>query len=158
MMTLLATTTMDLFLDNRDGVWEVACSPHSWLSGACASQGLKPRRINLHSGFDLYRPEAWEAMKQLRSKTRPRKIWFSLPCTKWCQWTYVNYNTPEKQQVLRHRQQRERRMLWYMNDFVKDTLSEDPECQIYFEWVFPCRGWKEAPMMNLEKRDTHGSP
>ena len=43
----LSTGLVDFCLDNCDGVWEVACSPHSWLSEACEQQGLRPRRINL---------------------------------------------------------------------------------------------------------------
>ena len=150
LVSLMATTTLDFCLDGRDGIWEVACSPHSWLSQACEQQGLKPRRINLNTGFDLYRPQAWEDLKTLRRKTKPRKIWLSLPCTKWCQWTYMNYKTEERKEILRHYQRRERRMLWSMNDFVKDAISEDPECQIYYEWVFPCRGWQEPPMLDLQ--------
>ena len=37
-------------------------------------------------------------------------------------------------------------MLWNMNDFIKDTLEDDPFCEIYFEWAHPCRGWHEAPI------------
>ena len=66
MLTSMATTTMDLCLDERDGVWEVACAPHSWLSEACERQGQRPRRINLEQGCDLYKPATWERMKQLR--------------------------------------------------------------------------------------------
>ena len=43
----LSTGLVDFCLDNCDGVWEVACSPHSWLSEDCEQQGLRPRRINL---------------------------------------------------------------------------------------------------------------
>ncbi|CAK9022651.1 unnamed protein product [Durusdinium trenchii] len=41
-------------------------------------------------------------------------------------------------------------MLWYMNDFVKDTLSKAPDTKIYFEWTHPCQGWQEPPMVDLE--------
>ena len=90
-------------------------------------------------------------MKCLRKRTKPRKIWFSLPCTKYCQWTFINYATDERKELLKTYQRRERRMLWNMNDFVKDTLEDDPSCEIYFEWTHPCRGWQEPPMIDLEK-------
>ena len=151
MLVMMAATTIELCLDGRDGVWEVACAPHSWLSEACIAQHLQPRRINLNSGFDLYRPQTWEQLKQLRAQKKPKKIWFSLPCTKFCQWTYINYASPERQELLKQYQRRERKMLWCMNDFVRDTLLHDPDCQIYYEWVFPCRGWQEPPMLDLEK-------
>ena len=114
-------------------------------------QGLQSRRINLHSGFDLYQPATWERLKQLRAQRKPKKIWLSLPCTKFCQWTYINYASPEGQELLKQYQRRERKMLWCMNSFVRDALLQDPDCQIYYEWVFPCRGWQEAPMLDLEK-------
>ena len=147
----LATGLVDFCLDNCDGVWEVACSPHSWLSEACEQQGLRPRRINLEKGYDLYKKETWEDMKLLRRRTKPRKIWFSLPCTKYCQWTFINYATDERKELLKTYQRRERRMLWSMDDFVQDTLEDDPLCEIYFEWTHPCRGWQEPPMVDLEK-------
>ena len=40
-------------------------------------------------------------------------------------------------------------MLWCMNDFVRDTMDDDPTTQIYFEWTHPCYGWREPPMMDL---------
>ena len=147
----LATGLVDFCLDNCDGVWEVACSPHSWLSEACEQQGLRPRRINLEKGYDLYKKDTWEDLKLLRRRTKPRKIWFSLPCTKYCQWTFINYATDERKELLKTYQRRERRMLWSMDDFVQDTLEDDPLCEIYFEWTHPCRGWQEPPMVDLEK-------
>ena len=147
----LATGLVDFCLDNCDGVWEVACSPHSWLSEACEQRGLRPRRINLEQGYDLYKKETWDNMKILRKRTKPRKIWLSLPCTKYCQRTFINYATDARKELLKRYQRRERRMLWNMNDFIKDTLEDDPFCEIYFEWTHPCRGWQEAPMIDLEK-------
>ena len=55
-MLASATSLMSSFsLDDRDGLWEMACAPHSWLSDAASRQGLNPRRINLEAGFDLYK-------------------------------------------------------------------------------------------------------
>ena len=36
-----------------------------------------------------------------------------------------------------------------MNSFVKETLREDPNVQIYFEWPASCQGWKQPPMVDL---------
>ena len=150
MTAAMSTAAMDLCGDGRDCVWEIACAPHSWLSEAVQREGMAARRINLASGYDLYQPATWEAMETLRRKTRPRKLWFSLPCTKFCRWTYINYNTPERKEILRSHQRRERKMLWCMNRFLKDALEDDPELEVYFEWTHPCRGWQEPPMMDLE--------
>ena len=81
MMATMTTMVTSFALDDRDGLWEVACAPHSWLSQAAEQQGLRPRRINLESGFDLYRPETWKQLHALRRQHRPKRIWFSLPCT-----------------------------------------------------------------------------
>ena len=159
MVMAMCSMALSLCLDQTDGLWEVACSPHSWLSEASSRQGITSRRINLAGGYDLYQPQTWERMKQLRRKHKPRKIWFSLPCTKFCMWTNINYNTPERKQLLRSHQRRERKMLWNMNDFVKDTLDDDPSTEIYFEWTHPCFGWREPPMMDLaEYMDNNGFP
>eukprot|EP00434_Breviolum_minutum_P027979 symbB.v1.2.024754.t1/scaffold2367.1/size81165/7 len=81
--------------------------------------------------YDLYKKETWDNMKILRKRTKPRKIWLSLPCTKYCQWTFINYATDERKELLKGYQRRERRMLWNMNEFIKDTLEDDPFCEIY---------------------------
>ena len=121
LLSSMASATMSPCLGDNDGIWEIACAPHSWLSEACQRQGLQPRRINLEQGYDLYRKETWERMKVLRSKKKPRKLWFSLPCAKFCCWTYLNYaSRPEE---LRQARKKERKMLWYMNDFVMDRHS-----------------------------------
>ena len=152
-MMAAATTSLltGLHLHERDGLWEVACAPHSWLSQSAEQHSLKPRRINLNTGYDLYKPETWIRLQQLRRVRRPRKIWLSLPCTKWCPWTSVNFNTPEKQDRLESDRRRERRMLWNMNQFVKNTFEEDPETELYYEWPHPCYGWKQQPLVDLEE-------
>ena len=147
----LASDFISLCVDGGDAVWEIACSPHSWLSQACEKQGLPARRINLAEGYDIYRPETWESLKALRRVKKPKKIWFSLPCTKFCRWTYINYSTPERKLILKRDQRKERKMLWCMDDFVQDTLTDDPDCHIYFEWTFPCLGWSEPPMIDLHR-------
>ena len=35
LLSSMASTTMDFVLDEQDGIWEIACAPHSWLSEAC---------------------------------------------------------------------------------------------------------------------------
>ena len=153
-MTLTSTMTaaaMDLCVDGRDGLWEVACAPHSWLSEASMQHGIPSRRINLAEGYDLYQEETWHLLSQLHRKHRPRKIWLSLPCTKFCKWTFLNYSTPERKLLLRSHQRRERKMLWNMNQFLKKAMDADPSMHVYFEWTHPCQGWSEAPMIDLER-------
>ena len=148
----MAASLTSLCLDQQDGVWEIACAPHSWLSQACDEQGLQPRRINLQTGYDIYKPETWSQLKALRKVKRPKKIWLSLPCTKFCRWTQVNFNTPEKREVLKSHQRRERKMLWHAVDFIISTLEEDEDVAFYWEWTFPCSGWYEPPLVHLENK------
>ena len=150
-MLASATSLMSSFsLDDRDGLWEMACAPHSWLSDAASRQGLNPRRINLEAGFDLYKKETWDYLRDLRRKHRPRRLWISLPCTKWCKWTSLNYSSPERQALLESYRRRERRMLWMMYWFLAEALEEDPELLLYWEWPFPCEGWNQRPLLALQ--------
>lgn len=146
LLSSMASTTMDFVLDEQDGIWEIACAPHSWLSEACDQQGLRPRRINLQQGYDIYKTATWEHLKGLRRRHRPRRLWFSLPCTKWCQWSKLNYATEERQELLATYRRRERRMLWQAAHFIEDTLNEDPETDIYWEWPWPCEGWNQRSL------------
>ena len=147
-MTAMAT---DFLLSDRDGVWEIACAPHSWLSEACAQQGLRPRRINLSEGYDLYKEQTWQHLRELRRKHKPRRLWFSLPCTRWCQWSYINYSTPERKMILAQLRRKEIKMLWHAAGFIEEALLEDPLLDIYFEWPHPCVGWHQAPLKYLEE-------
>ena len=149
LLSSMASTTMDFVLDEQDGIWEIACAPHSWLSEACDQQGLRPRRINLQQGYDIYKTATWEHLKGLRRRHRPRRLWFSLPCTKWCQWSKLNYATEERQELLATYRRRERRMLWQAAHFIEDTLNEDPETDIYWEWPWPCEGWNQRPLEHI---------
>ena len=117
-------------MDGRDGVG-IACSPHSWLS---QQQGLNPRRINLSSGYDLYRRETWEHLRVLRRRQRPRRLWFSLPCTKWCRWSSLNYASQDRQELLASYRRRERRMLWQAVRFIENPSSRTPT------WTFSSNG------------------
>ena len=86
LMTATATSMLaGLHLGEDDGLWEIACAPHSWLSQAAEEHGLRPRRINLSTGYDLYDSRTWERLRELRRLRRPKKLWISLPCTKWSQ-------------------------------------------------------------------------
>ena len=151
MIAAASATMMDFTMDGRDGLWEVACAPHSWLSQAAEQHGLRPRRINLQSGFDLYQPKTWEQLDDLRRRCRPKRIWWSLPCTRWCSWTSVNYSTPEKKELLETYRRKDRKLLWHAYDFLKKAIQDDPEIILFWEWPHPCYGWSQEPMLAIEK-------
>ena len=154
MMTTATTSLLlGLHLEGRDGLWEITCAPHT------EEHGLQPRRINRTSGYDLYKAETWEELRQLRRRKWPRRLWFSLPYTKWDHWSSVNYNTEDKKERLDTARRKERRLLWYANQFIKEATREDEEVDVYFEWPHPGTGWRQQPMVDLEEfLHEHGTP
>ena len=150
MATAAATSLVNLQLDGRDGVWEIACSPHSWLSESASAHGLAPRRVNYQAGYDLYKEATWEQLRDLRQQKRPRRLWFSLPCTKWCPWTAVNFRDSERKEVLEAQRRKERKMLRHAAKFIMETLQDDPDVDIYGEWPTRCLGWSQQAMLDLK--------
>ena len=151
-MIAAATATMlDFTLDGRDGLWEIACAPHSWLSQAAEQHGLQPRRINLQSGFDLHQPKTWERLDELRRQRRPKRLWWSLPCTHWCPWSSLNYSTPEQKELLESYRRKDRKLLWRAHGFIKRAIEDDPEITVFWEWPHPCFGWNQEPMLAIER-------
>ena len=158
-MQMVATLSMSMMavaleinMDGKFGLWEIACADNSWLTASAIEHGIPSRRINYKQGYDIYKKATWERMSWERRQQRPKKLWFSLPCTRWCQWNQVNYNTPERKEVLETMRRRERRMLKWAADFIIEALDEDPDTDVYFEWTFPCSGWQQRPMVELEEK------
>ena len=60
-------------------------------------------------GYDVYKRDTWSELGKLRQQRDPRRLWFSLPCTK----IYGG---------------KERRMLW---EAVKSTIDEDSGIQVF---------------------------
>ena len=85
----------------RPDLWEVCCSPESRLARSVIDAGGKAVRINLEQGYDLRKQTAWNDLKTKALRERPRKIWFSLPCTAWSMMQNANQRTPEQAQKLR---------------------------------------------------------
>ena len=63
----------------------------------------------------------------------------------------MNYNTPEKMEQLEAYRRRERRLLREVRFFVKETVDEIEDVQIYFEWPYPCAGWREEALLGLQQ-------
>ena len=112
LLAMASSTLTSFSLDDRDGLWEVACAPRSWLSDAAQRQGRHPFRVDLEAGFDLYKSTTWDHPRELRRVRRPRRLWLSFPCTFWCPWTSLNYATQSRKEILENHRRRERRMLW----------------------------------------------
>ena len=160
-MLTAATSTLllGLHLSDRDCLWEISCGPHSWLSLASSEVGMSTFQVNLSNGFDLYQKETWRRLRSLRKERRPMKMWFSLPFSKWCSWSTLSYQGTAGHERLATARRKERRLLWEVNSFVKEALENDPNLQIYFEWPWPCFGWQQYPMQDLQEyMADHGIP
>ena len=71
----------------------------------------------------------------------------------------MNYNTPERREQLETARRRERRLLRSAVNFIKEAVMEDEEVEVYFEWPWPCFGWKQHALMELsEFFSDHGIP
>ncbi|CAE7799282.1 GIP [Symbiodinium sp. CCMP2456] len=145
----LPTAYARLHLEGQDGLWEISGSPHNWLSEAAQRHQLRPRSINLSTGYDLYKESTWKHLRELQRLHHPRRLWFSLPFSKWCPWNEMNYNTPEQREQLKTYRRREQRMLWNANQFIKDAMNYDPDVQVYWEWPHMCRGWSQQALGDL---------
>ena len=133
MSTNLVNATSSMVLDERDLLWEVACSDNSWLTSEVQKSWT-----------------TWVRLQDLRRRHGLKRIWFSFPCTKWCQFTNLNYNTLERREVLETAQRRERKMLKNAKQMLQ-ALDEDPDFDIYWEWTNPCAGWEQQPVVDLRE-------
>ena len=156
MLHLMTMSVMGQFQElivepTQVSVWEVCCSPNSWLAEACKNENLKCQRINLANGFDFNKPETFERMTALYKIQRPKKIWVSMKCTLWCPWTSINYNTPARREVLEARRRRERQVLRRMVQWLVQNVIPDPSVHVYWEWPVRCVGWHQSMMTELEE-------
>jgi hypothetical protein len=153
MMTLAAQTGLRDFLqgDRVDG-WEMFCAPDSWLTAACRTEGLRFSRINLQQGYDLYKTNTYELLKEKYKSEKPRRIWISTRCTYWCPFTSLNYNTVERRQVLEGRRRQERAMFKKLIPFILDIIEDDPSVELFWEWPRRCYGWQEPMILHLQDR------
>ena len=156
MMTLLTATANEnlrnLVRGNQVDVWEMFCSPHSFLTQACESEGLHCSRINLDNHYDLYRRQTYDALFQKVKKERPKRIWVSTRCTYWCPWTSLNYNTEEKWAKLEGYRRKERGMFRLLFPFLESALIEDDSTDLFMEWPTRCQGWNEPLFLNFQAR------
>ena len=151
MMLGLFTNFHDLVVEpHQVDVWEICCSPQSWLSEACTQEGLKCQRINLANGFDLNRPHTFESMTELYKIQRPKRLWISMRCTLWCAWTSLNYNTPERVELLESKRRKERKVLRNLKRWLERNVIDDHTVHVFWEWPANCQGWYEQVLLDLQ--------
>ncbi|CAK9094309.1 unnamed protein product [Durusdinium trenchii] len=126
-------------LEEHDHILKYHIAPAEIYGCAAAPHGYNiDDRYGIHN-YEL--PDGWKG----------RRLWFSLPCTKWCRWSHLNYRTEEGRAQLEKYRRRERRMLWMAAHFIEEILNEDEEVDIYFEWPWPCEGWNQHPIEYIHK-------
>ena len=76
---------------DRITLWEVACAPNSLLSAHGEKLGRDVRRKNLANGYDLSRKQVINQLVSDAKLAKPRRIWISLPCAVWSQFSRLNY-------------------------------------------------------------------
>ena len=156
MMTLLTATANEnlrnLVRGNQVDVWEMLCSPYSFLTQACESEGLHCSRINLDNHYDLYRRQTYDTLFEKVKKERPKRFWVSTRCTYWCPWTSLNYNTEEKWAKLEGYRRKERGMFRLLFPFLESALIEDDSADLFMEWPTRCQGWNEPLFLNFQAR------
>ena len=140
----------DLRKPQQHLIWEICCSPESWLSEACRLQELRPFRVNLANGFDLNKSDTYVRMTELYKSHRPKKLWVSTKCTVWCPFQSLNYNTPERQEVLEARRRKERATLRLLTSWLLQVLRDDPTVDVFWEWPLRCYGWSQKVMQDFE--------
>ena len=131
-------------------LWEMFCSPDSELTNQALKAGLCAYRINLAGGFDLYRKNTYDGLRQLRRRHKPKKFWISTPCTFYCDWTDLNYHN--RREVLFERRRKEKSMHLKVMDFAEEALLEDETADLYWEWPRRCRAWKEPHVEEFKTR------
>ena len=131
-------------------LWEMFCSPDSELTNQALKAGLCAYRINLAGGFDLYRKNTYDGLRQLRRRHKPKKFWISTPCTFYCDWTDLNYHN--RREVLFERRRKEKPMHLKVMDFAEEALLEDETAELYWEWPRRCRVWKEPHVEEFKTR------
>ena len=129
-------------------VWEMFCSPESQLTEHVIQEGLHGRRINLASGFDLYKDKTYQDLQRLWRVHPPKKCWVSPPCTHYCDWSELNYKY--RWEELLQKRRREKSMHKKLMRFLLENLRGHPEVELYWEWPRRCRGWKEAHMLEFQ--------
>ena len=139
----LTSNISELIYNKRALIWEMFCSPESGLTKACEEEGRPAQRINLHQGFDLYKPETYPVLFELFKVQRPKKIWISTMCTLFCSWVDLNYQGREE--LLQKKRRRERKMF----RLLLAVIAYDPTVELYWEWPRNCRGWREPNIEEL---------
>ena len=152
--TLLASSmvmsAMALVQGPSDDLWEICCSSESWLTQACERDGLRCLRVNLYNNLDVYKPSTWERLKDLAKVRKPKRLWMSFPCTKWCPWNRLNF-AGDRWYLLELLRRKERAMLNRGVDFLIFMVDNYPGIEIYWEWPRDCEGWHQHVLQRLQR-------
>ena len=74
----------------RDWLWEVCCDDKSTLTQAALGRDHTAKRLNISTKYDATKRRRVEEAKQQVKTNKPRRIWFSQPCSYWCNFVDLN--------------------------------------------------------------------
>ncbi|CAJ1377024.1 unnamed protein product [Effrenium voratum] len=145
----LAINVQEMLYGEEDALWEFFCAPDSWLTFAAERDGLKSMRVNLANNMDLYRPDTYQVLEKLAATKRPRRLWVSMPCTKWSSWARLNYH--DRPEQLTKFRRRERKMMRLFANWLSKTLESGQRPEYYHEWPTHCDGWNVQEMGQIQR-------
>ena len=145
----LAINVQEMLYGEEDALWEFFCAPDSWLTFAAERDGLKAMRVNLANDMDLYRPDTYQVLEKLAATKRPRRLWVSMPCTKWSSWARLNYH--DRPEQLTKFRRRERKMMRLFANWLSKTLESGQRPEYYHEWPTHCDGWNVQEMGQIQR-------
>ena len=120
-------------------VWEICCSPSSTITQAAKARGLKAKRLTLETGHDFMLWETVLSVRQRMKKRLPRRVWASIPCTKWSAIQNLNQK-PSQRAALKRARKESRVLLRNVLHVLKSMVG--PRRHMYFEWPTRCHGWR----------------
>ncbi len=92
------------------------------------SDGVTNRVSGVHPCSDL-------------ASRRPHKLWLSIPCTFWSSAQNANLANPERAPQILKGRKRSRQMVRSIVAWLIESLDDDADIEVYWEWPHYCRGF-----------------
>ncbi len=130
-------------------VFKACCSPKSGLAQEAMWIGMTAERKTLETGYDLLKAKDAVRLKEEVKEKKPRKFWFSPPCTEFTSMQNLNQRNWEQWQRLMARRAKSRRLLRHGTGAIKEGLDNDIEFDLFWEWPLRCQGWSLPEVADL---------
>ena len=131
-----------------DEVWEICCNSPSGLTAEAQRVGLTAHRKAIPD-YDLLRKQTLVKLLGEAGERKPRKVWFSPPCTDWPSTENLNARTPEQTAALERRRRRSLMLIFNGVKVLEAVLENGGD--VYWEWPLRASGWKLPAVLRLMK-------